>query len=182
MYKRQPSGVAPVLGSDLNIGDRIPVARKIPTVPNPITIKTLGTEIYNLDKELGWVIGAYLSTGVDGNTKSSKMKWLYQAIGTDYYNKYVPAWVFQGNLEFMEGIVAGFFDGDNGDVTEMIRAQSNSERIVDDMIVLLAYCGIYACKTKEIKKHNSVYVIQICRKYSQPVSYTHLTLPTNREV
>lgn len=143
--KRTPSGIVPILGSDLSIGDRIPVARIIPTVPEPITNKKLGNISYVLDNDFGKVIGAYLA-----DDKSEVDIIIRSEFGKGSYNKSLPAWVFQGNVEFMKGIVEGYF-GDK------MCAESNCERLIDDMMVVLAYCGIYASKTHK-PKH--IFVLQ----------------------
>jgi DNA-directed RNA polymerase beta' subunit len=227
--KRTSTGIEPVLGSDLKVGDRVPVARNIPTAPEPIMSKKLGDNTYALDKEFGWFIGAYLADGcahsnvqiskiepefeeflqefsqkhgftltietivkkgfaddpryiereyesttltIGGTGSYSFARHMNAEFGTGSYNKSLPAWVYQGSVEFIQGIVAGYFDGDGNvhSLRQMIRAHSVSERLVDDMIVLLAYCGIYACKTQEFRKRekaNHFYVIQVCRKYAQ---------------
>jgi DNA-directed RNA polymerase beta' subunit len=73
--KRSKSGIVPILGSDLKIGMRIPVAKIIPEVPNPLlTIKQNDTT-FTLDREFGWVCGIYLADGsINGaNVKISKV-------------------------------------------------------------------------------------------------------------
>ncbi len=66
--RRNKAGIVPVLGSDLREGMRIPIARVIPEVPNPLTSVTHGSETYMLDKEFGWLCGIYLADGsLQGN-------------------------------------------------------------------------------------------------------------------
>ena len=57
------TGIGPVLGSDLKIGDRIPVAKFIPEVPNPTKEIKIGDKTIQLDWELGWICGIYLADG-----------------------------------------------------------------------------------------------------------------------
>ena len=67
--KRSVKGIVPVLGSDLKIGMRIPVATKISVVPNPTTFVKQGNTTFTLDKEFGWVCGIYLADGyINGNS------------------------------------------------------------------------------------------------------------------
>jgi len=61
--KRATEGIVPVLGSDLKVGMRIPVARVIPEAPNALTEMTQGTTTFRLDREFGWVCGIYLADG-----------------------------------------------------------------------------------------------------------------------
>lgn len=59
---RQNHQVVPIKGSDLTIGMRIPVCKHIDNtfIVNSVEI---GNNKYNLDKQLGWFIGAYLAEG-----------------------------------------------------------------------------------------------------------------------
>lgn len=209
--KRSENGIIPILGSKLKIGDRVPVAKFIPTVPNPID----EFEGFKLTKDFGWFIGAYLADGSinyheisiskiipefyetiiyilkgmkieavytekekrhntfgpEGKTKfvNKKMaKFLLQNFGNGSVNKYIGNFVFQSNLEFISGIIGGYFDGDgnvNSDKRkQMIRSSSISEQLTIDMISLLSYFGIFASKCVErIKNHT----VQIPRKYAR---------------
>ena len=67
--KRSKTGIVPILGSELKKGMRIPIARVIPEVPNPLTEYKQGNTIFTLDNEFGWVCGIYLADGsLNGNT------------------------------------------------------------------------------------------------------------------
>jgi DNA-directed RNA polymerase beta' subunit len=67
--KRSKTGIVPILGSDLRVGMRIPVARRIPEVPGALTEIQQGETMFQLDKEFGWVCGIYLADGsINGNT------------------------------------------------------------------------------------------------------------------
>lgn len=61
--KRVENGIEPILGSQLKIGDRIPVSYYIPTIDNPLMSIKIGDVDYTLDKSFGWFIGAYLADG-----------------------------------------------------------------------------------------------------------------------
>jgi DNA-directed RNA polymerase beta' subunit len=61
--KRSPTGIVPVLGSDLELGMRIPIAKTIPEVPNALQDYTKGETTFKLNKEFGWVCGMYLADG-----------------------------------------------------------------------------------------------------------------------
>ena len=61
--KRSPTGIVPVLGSDLEIGMRIPIAKVIPEVPQPIMSFTQGNTTFTMNREFGWVCGIYLADG-----------------------------------------------------------------------------------------------------------------------
>ena len=69
--KRSMKGIVPVLGSDLKVGMRIPVATSISVVPNPTTFVKQGKTTFTLDKDFGWVCGVYLADGcLSGNDVS----------------------------------------------------------------------------------------------------------------
>jgi len=61
--KRATEGIVPVLGSDLKVGMRIPVARVIPEAPNALMEWKQGTTTFQLNREFGWVCGIYLADG-----------------------------------------------------------------------------------------------------------------------
>jgi DNA-directed RNA polymerase beta' subunit len=61
--KRSTTGIVPVLGSDLKIGMRIPIARHVPEVPQPIMSVIQGATTFILDNACGWVCGIYLADG-----------------------------------------------------------------------------------------------------------------------
>ena len=62
--KRAPTGVVPVLGSELRVGDRVPIARELHEVP--YALKEL--DGFQLTKDFGWLCGMYLA---DGNLNSN---------------------------------------------------------------------------------------------------------------
>ena len=61
--KRSTEGIVPVLGSDLQVGMRIPIARVIPETPNPSMEFIQGKTTFVLNREFGWVCGMYLADG-----------------------------------------------------------------------------------------------------------------------
>uniref|UniRef100_A0A6C0BGP9 DNA-directed RNA polymerase n=1 Tax=viral metagenome TaxID=1070528 RepID=A0A6C0BGP9_9ZZZZ len=61
--KRSSTGIVPVLGSDLKVGMRIPIAKVIPEVPRPIMSMTKGNTTFTMNKEFGWICGIYLADG-----------------------------------------------------------------------------------------------------------------------
>ena len=66
--KRTEKGIAPVLGSDLKVGMRIPIATKVDQVPLSLIETHTG---FTLNKDFGWLCGMYLADGsLRGNTVS----------------------------------------------------------------------------------------------------------------
>ena len=225
--KRAEKGIVSALGSSLVVGDRIPVARYIPEVSNPLKEVVIGNQTYTLDHEFGWICGAYLADGslgkgtvaiskvepifedrirafatrygssvnvnikqthnkydymtLDANkeytSKSTIMsnmplqKWIDATFGRGSYKKSVGAMVFASNKEFIGGILSGYFDGD-GNISkskQMIRAHSVNEGLIDDIILLLAYHGIFASKLKqdrEREKAARMWEVSVTKKYA----------------
>jgi DNA-directed RNA polymerase subunit A" len=66
--KRTEKGVEPILGADLVIGMRVPIATKVEQVPLSLITQHSG---FTLDKDFGWLCGIYLADGsFMGNTVS----------------------------------------------------------------------------------------------------------------
>ena len=69
--RRSPKGIVPVLGSDLKIGMRIPIARQVPEIAASATSVKIGDAEVTLDREFGWLCGMYLADGsFNGNNVS----------------------------------------------------------------------------------------------------------------
>jgi DNA-directed RNA polymerase beta' subunit len=66
--KRTEKGVEAILGSELRVGMRVPIATKVEQVPQSLITEHSG---FTLDKEFGWLCGIYLADGsFSGNTVS----------------------------------------------------------------------------------------------------------------
>ena len=64
--KRTEKGVEPILGSELRVGMRVPIATKVEQVPQSLITQHSG---FTLDKDFGWLCGIYLADGsFSGNT------------------------------------------------------------------------------------------------------------------
>jgi DNA-directed RNA polymerase beta' subunit len=68
--KRIENGIVPIKGSDLKIGNRIPCAKYIPEIKNPMKTININNNLQILDKEFGQFIGSYLA---DGNVNGSSI-------------------------------------------------------------------------------------------------------------
>ena len=58
--KRTEKGIAPILGSELAVGMRIPIATKVDQVPLSLITSHSG---FTLNKDFGWLCGIYLADG-----------------------------------------------------------------------------------------------------------------------
>ena len=87
--KRSRTGIVPVLGSDLKVGMRIPVAKVIAQVNNPTLVVKVGKTVFNLDRELGWICGIYLADGsLNGNNvRITKIAPIVEELLTDFSDK-----------------------------------------------------------------------------------------------
>jgi intein/homing endonuclease len=225
--KRTTKGIDPVLGSDLKLGDRIPVVKDIPEHKDALLFKQIG-EFGNipLTRDFGWLCGAYMADGCSNDSRiqiskiipeyRDKIKEVVEMIfeipvkyaeherlkkftncervykggvssfnskilsqfftenfGENSHKKSVPGWVFFSNTEFIAGFLGGYFDGDGSANCQigkqMIRNGSVSERLTSDVIILLAYVGIFASKCIENPKCIKVpfHTIQISKKYAE---------------
>jgi DNA-directed RNA polymerase beta' subunit len=213
--RRSTKGIVPVLGSDLKVGMRIPVAKVIPEVADPIRVMTKGDTSLALDKAFGWLCGMYLADGSLGGrfvriTKmapiveerlrsiSETYKWefttrVYESefglckenvihskdlrdfmdehFSKGSYGKNIGAFVFNAPVEFISGVIGGYFDGD-GNVTaerQQIRASSRSKELIEDIAQLLGYCGMFGLMGEEKSVHmpgKVMYTVNIPRKYA----------------
>ena len=66
--KRTEKGVEPILGSDLRVGMRVPIATKVEQVPLSLITQHSG---FTLDRAFGWLCGMYLA---DGSFNGSTVK------------------------------------------------------------------------------------------------------------
>lgn len=213
--KRTQDGISEVKGSELKVGNRIPVARKIPEIANPLKTLCIGNTTYKLDRDFGWFIGAYIADGSingkkiritkvapefemrietfanayglefdtqyyqgqfgpakDNNIYNKDLaQFLTNNFGCGSYKKYIGSFVYGCSKEFISGILSGYFDGDGNTSAEkqMIRCGSRSEKLIDDVCVLLAYCGIFASKLQEVTKRQPgkvMHTLSISKKYA----------------
>jgi DNA-directed RNA polymerase beta' subunit len=88
--RRSNTGIVPVLGSDLKVGMRIPVARYIPEVPGALQEVKSGETTFVLDRLFGWVCGMYLADGsFNGNrVRITKINPKVEEILTIFTNQY----------------------------------------------------------------------------------------------
>eukprot|EP00798_Chlamydomonas_sp_ICE-L_P012122 gene12122-15228_t len=128
--KRVESGIEPVLGSDLKLGDRVPVARFIPTVEDALQSITVDGWEIDLSMEYGWLCGAQLA-GLKSMSSTTYIKMSENSL---------PGWVFAANLDFISGLLCGWLNNTNGNI---------SVSSCDDAIILLAYLGVFTSKTDD---------------------------------
>jgi DNA-directed RNA polymerase beta' subunit len=151
--KRTPAGIVPVLGSLLRIGDRIPVAAFIPA-PDGAGAPMDSCDGLELTEELGAAIGTYLAAFIAPYLETPPCP---RSHVTDTVRAFVdkrffrvgketacaaarlPPWIFRANIAFIRGFLLGLFP--DWGVSNAIPTN-----IVDDVMVLYAYFGVYVIK------------------------------------
>jgi DNA-directed RNA polymerase beta' subunit len=84
--------------------------------------------------------------------------------------KVLPAFVFNAPEEFQAGIIAGYFDGDCNidDIKFSIRVESRSQRLIQDIALLLTYFGVFSsiCEETTMNYPDKIfYKCEVQRKY-----------------
>lgn len=218
--KKSKTGIIPVEGKDLKKGDRIPVAKYIPTCSNPLKNIQVGELNIKLDNDFGWFCGVYLADGhinyhtiaiskvikeyqnkvssivkklfgydvklkhKDGEfgnsetqvfTDKNVSKFLKNTFDVGSYEKDIPSFVFASNIDFIKGLLCGYFDGDGNVQSDdsnhhSIRVSSRSKKIIDSVALLFSYLGIFGSILQEKSKNipgEIQYNYSIQKKYAQ---------------
>lgn len=75
-------------------------------------------------------------------------KLLIKACGTGSEKKKVPKFAYSAKEEFVSGLLKGYFDANGSISKKMIRASSNSEKLINGILLLLSRFGIFGTKQK----------------------------------
>lgn len=98
------------------------------------------------------------------------IRFLLESCGTGSLVKRVPGYAYFAPLEFVAGILRGYFDGD-GNVNaarQLIRVHSINQSLLEQMALLLSRFGIFGSFTKEKLNHeNPLYGYIILRKHAR---------------
>jgi DNA-directed RNA polymerase beta' subunit len=96
---------------------------------------------------------------------------LIETCGTGSFVKRVPDFAFTAPLEFKEGLIQGYMDGDGNfqsdDRHHQIRACSRSERLIKDLALIFNYFGIFTSIKVQNHKNMPLYHLYISPKYSR---------------
>jgi DNA-directed RNA polymerase subunit A" len=141
--KRNETEIVPIKGSDLRVGDRVPVARNIPTIENPITTINIADVVYNLDARAGILCGRYIATSEINDSSFVPLLEKYFS-----NHKTIPGFVFTTNKDFIVGLIRGYFDCQVS-INQHLTCTTSDETI-DGLCLLLSYCGIFASKNDNI--------------------------------
>ena len=134
-------------------------------------------KIQEISDNYNWTItinhykGEY-GPGKDTIIHSKELKqFLLKHFSTGSYNKKIHANVFHSNVEFISGVIGGYFDGDGNMSVErqQIRVGSRSKELIHDIARLLAYCGIFGSFGEETSiriPDKILYTYQVLKKYA----------------
>jgi len=126
---------------------------------------------YNWSITINHYKGEY-GPGKDTIIHSKELKqFLLKHFSTGSYNKKIHANVFYSNVEFISGVIGGYFDGDGNINVERqhIRVGSRSKELIHDIARLLAYCGIFGSFGEETSiriPDKILYTYQVLKKYA----------------
>jgi DNA-directed RNA polymerase beta' subunit len=130
--KRSYNTIVPIKGSDLRLGDRIPIVKHIPEIENSLT----EFNKIRLTNSFGWRCGQFiiLDDVIDDNE-------IYKLISK---NSPIPCWIYQANINFISGFLRGLYD--NKSILEKSKIILDIENITDDVMILLTYFDIFSVK------------------------------------
>ena len=148
---------------------------------NQINISNISSEyynnIYNIGKNLNLDINQRIYQDnnilniITSLNSHELSKILTEQCNIESFNKHIPELTHNANINFIKGLLRGYFDGNENilDNYNIIRASSESEILIDDIIILLTYFGIFSSKYIETKSNNqiSLYYLEIQHKYAR---------------
>ncbi len=154
---RKDNKIVGVNGSELKIGDRLPVTIQFPEINESLTSISLLHDYRNidLDYDFGLLLGKYLS----GQSHSLFDSWIKKydiqdEVMNNLFSKCekngrnVPEFSFISNKDFLRGIINGYFNNIQCFVdNRMIMYKINSEILLDSMNCILNIFGIFSHKT-----------------------------------
>lgn len=150
----------------------ISVSKIIPEYQNKLI--EIVKEIFGNNVKLTHCQGKY---GIGCNmtfTNKNLAYFLKNNFGNGEYNKKISAFVFGSNINFISGILSGYFDGDGNIQADnechcSIRISSRSKELIEGISILFTYFGITGSLLEEITKHTNKiqYNFAISRKYAE---------------
>ena len=160
--KRTERGIVPIEGSNLQIGDRIPVSKVIPVVDEKVLMEVkIGNMKVSLDFNFGYLWGSYLSKiNVEIDDKV-----------LDYFSKWknIPEIFFQSNLDFIKGVLSSLVDNDGIiDVNKRtVRFCSKNREYLSEIGLLMNYVGIFGILGENEAR---IKTLSISRKYASIIN------------
>ena len=128
-------------------------------------------ELLNIDVKIRNYKGEYGPSTTTSFNHKILANLITDTCGKGSFNKHIPQFAHNSNLDFVKGLLRGYFDGD-GNISadrKIIRAGSRSKELIEDITFLLSYLGIFASNYEEIKSNNPtpLYCLGIPHKYAK---------------
>jgi len=159
--KRTERGIVPIEGSNLKVGDRIPVSNVIPIVDDKMVMEVkIGDMKVPMDFDFGYLWGSYIS----------KMNIEIDSKVLEYFSKWqnIPDIFFQSNLEFIKGVLSSFVDNDgiiDGN-KKTLRFCSKNREYLSEIGLLMNYVGIFGILGENDAR---IKTLSISRKYARVI-------------
>ena len=160
---RKNQSVVPIVGSDMTVGMRIPVAKHI---DNPFVNDTIDIEgqTFKLDYLFGWFIGAYLADyDEEFIIDKTKIYLFLKNVCGEGITKKIPDFAFLASNEFKVGLIQAYIDGDGEFQDHQIIISNQSEQLIKDMALLLSYFDMFGSIMLNLSNN---YDLKISAKYS----------------
>jgi DNA-directed RNA polymerase beta' subunit len=159
--KRTERGIVPIEGSNLKIGDRIPVSKVIPLMDDKMLMEVkIGDMKVPLDFNFGYLWGSYIS----------KIEVELDNKVLEYFGKWrnIPDIFFQSNLEFIKGVLSSFVDNDGIiDVNKRtLRFCSKNREYLCEIGLLMNYVGIFGILGENDAQ---IKTLSVSRKYASVI-------------
>ena len=156
--------ITPVRGSELKVGDRIPVVKFLP-VSCLDTLALGGCEV-ELDYELGRTFGAGAAVAAAAVAAAAPRAHggsdeLAAAVDEIINGGRLPDFVYGASEEFVRGLLRGYFDANAEVGDDGIAVRVRTRELANGLALLLTRFGIFTTK----KKDGSQYVLTIPRSY-----------------
>lgn len=139
--KRVNNVLSAVKGSDLRVGDRLPVSQILPILPNELshTMDLSDGIRLELNMELGQEIGTYLATGTCQPGYNLLMEWV---CGPAEQRRF-PAHFLASPLPFLQGVLYGYILANSSMPSPgIIMTSAVSDKILADLSLMFARFGI----------------------------------------
>jgi len=169
--KRTKNGIIAVTSENLMIKDRLPVAKHINYQANNDKLMLNNYEL-ELTNSNGILIGIYLANdNINYNyddvncLDDNLVNILPTYCNTDSSNKKIPEFVHNANINFVKGLLQGYYDTKGTISLEeyTINTKSESKQLIDDISIFLSYFGIFSSK----KVVEELFCLDISHNYAQ---------------
>ena len=155
--------------ADGNInGNMIQITKDAEYVENKINMIAMMFNVKYLKRNYKGKYGECISYNIRCKELATMLK---ETFKTGSYNKVIPDWVHNANINFVRGLLRGYIDGEGNFSADrnLIRVGSRSQELIKDMSFLLAYFKIFSTNYTEGKSNTDkvLYCLGIAHKYAK---------------